>query len=238
MCRVRKHRAPNGALRRECIPDCHRFAFSSQKAPSAKRCIKTLQCDALQSCTILGQKAPSAKRCIKTSSQRLPGNHHRLVRKHRAPNGALRQCDVYQSCIILMSCQKAPSAKRCIKTLRMREHTQLPIHRGQKAPSTKRCIKTPILEGWGVGIKTGQKAPSAKRCIKTHDPHLGGLGSERQKAPSAKRCIKTHTLTSTSVFCVPVRKHRAPKGALRLVGVTNGNGVIYVSESTERQKVH
>ncbi len=64
----------------------------SQKAPSAKRCIKTRG----SSSTMIGldrpgQKAPSAKRCIKTKK---PGSPFRRG----------------------LTCQKAPSAKRCIKT--------------------------------------------------------------------------------------------------------------------------
>ena len=37
-----------------------------------------------------------------------------------------------------------------------------------------------------------------------------------QKAPSAKRCIKTGHATRPTHAQYPVRKHRAPKGALRL----------------------
>ena len=37
-----------------------------QKAPSAKRCIKTIGLQAEQDVTLIRQKAPSAKRCIKT----------------------------------------------------------------------------------------------------------------------------------------------------------------------------
>ena len=36
-----------------------------------------------------------------------------------------------------------------------------------------------------------------------------------QKAPSAKRCIKTLFHTDSMAERMPVRKHRAPKGALR-----------------------
>ena len=64
----------------------------SQKAPSAKRCIKTARFK-FDLGTLERQKAPSAIRCIKTS--RSPG---RTQTPTRPP------------------CQKAPSAKRCIKT--------------------------------------------------------------------------------------------------------------------------
>ena len=62
------------------------------------------------------QKAPSAKRCIKTSTPHPygdPSPSH--VRKHRAPKGALRPYKV-KTFAQLIEGQKAPSAKRCIKT--------------------------------------------------------------------------------------------------------------------------
>ena len=65
-----------------------------------------------------GQKAPSAKRCIKTS---IPTSFLVIwivvVRKHRAPKGALRRGKA-SSPARRHSGQKAPSAKRCIKTLK------------------------------------------------------------------------------------------------------------------------
>ena len=65
---------------------------NSQKAPSAKRCIKTLSLRSLSHSTRMqSQKIPSAKRCIKTVCR--GGGHVRpfcVVRKHRAPKGALR----------------------------------------------------------------------------------------------------------------------------------------------------
>ena len=61
------------------------------------------------------QKAPSAKRCIKTAIALLPVPPV-TVRKHRAPKGALKP----STCLSLarsLICQKAPSAKRYIKTV-------------------------------------------------------------------------------------------------------------------------
>ena len=68
----------------------------------------------------------------------------------------------------------------------------------------------------GAVVMPCQKAPSAKRCIKT-DPHIAGHFPlpMRQKAPSAKRCIKTHARMYADTTRMSVRKHRAPKGALR-----------------------
>ena len=61
------------------------------------------------------QKAPSAKRCIKTGRVHL-GRIHARVRKHRAPKGALRHHQQHGSTHQERQRQKAPSAKRCIKT--------------------------------------------------------------------------------------------------------------------------
>ena len=63
-----------------------------------------------------GHKAPSAKRCIKTVS--FPFTHvgFDVVTKHRAPKGALRR-HVYELALDAVNFgHKAPSAKRCIKT--------------------------------------------------------------------------------------------------------------------------
>ena len=63
--RVRKHRAPKGALRRIRVK------------------LRVINDG-------LGQKAPSAKRCIKTDRAHNPEDVKDCVRKHRAPKGALR----------------------------------------------------------------------------------------------------------------------------------------------------
>ena len=87
---VRKHRAPKGALRlRE--HSLEKADLAGQKAPSAKRYIKTSFPLYRDPESIEGQKAPSAKRCIKTEQKLRP-------------------------VIALVARQKAPSAKRCIKT--------------------------------------------------------------------------------------------------------------------------
>ena len=67
--------------------------------------------------------------------------------------------------------------------------------------------------------------------------HMGCDTPGSQKAPSAKRCIKTVCLLGLEEHDIGVRKHRAPKGALRRAHPA----VVMVShrsESTERQKVH
>ena len=59
-----------------------------------------------------------------------------------------------------------------------------------------------------------------------------------QKAPSAKRCIKTNTRDGELIPSLCVRKHRAPKGALRPGIARLLEAGLHGSESTEHQKVH
>ena len=109
------------------------------------------------------QKAPSAKRCIKTSNRAPEFPREPKVRKHRAPKGALRSLPGRVDTVLVS--QKAPSAKRCIKTLST--STAACVSR-QKAPSAKRCIKTMLDSGCPLlNHSASQKAPSAKRRIKT-----------------------------------------------------------------------
>ena len=114
------------------------------------------------------QKAPSAKRCIKTCSVACYPEVVESVRKHRAPKGALRRAPRLSAASASMRCQKAPSAKRCIKTTSVETIFDEKFTIGQKAPSAKRCIKTAHRESdLDLVDMLGQKAPSAKRCIKT-----------------------------------------------------------------------
>ena len=138
----------------------------SQKAPSAKRCIKT--CDNRKSHgtrarPVRKHRAPKGalrprprrnrltnnptsesierQRCIKTDNAQDIVAKHILVRKHRAPKGALRLTDLHARTRQSLNRQQAPSAKRCIKTLLTIPRLWVYVV-GQKAPSAKRCIKT------------------------------------------------------------------------------------------------
>ena len=157
-------------------------------------------------------------------------------------------------------CQKAPSAKRCIKT--HPPTCAATMRSGQKAPSAKRCIKTRrgliVEDAVGESESTErqkvhydvessislnashacQKAPSAKGALRHGAVPICSAVRLRQKAPSAKRCIKTGQPSGRrSGRWRRVRRHRAPKGALRLAVVVV-TGSRSGSESTERQKVH
>ena len=84
---VRKHRAPKGALRHAMRGLASNLVpVRKHRAPKgALRHIGFPVAVAVFSC----QKAPSAKRCIKTVSSRGSSRHGSPVRKHRAPKGAL-----------------------------------------------------------------------------------------------------------------------------------------------------
>ena len=138
------------------------------------------------------------------------------VRKHRAPKGALRP--------------EQPAQYR---------HRSLHPVRKHRAP--KGALRQRLSRLWYGLPSTSQKAPSAKRCIKTSRTKPTRIPSKTpsQKAPSAKRCIKTGARFGRgAIGDWQVRKHRAPKGALRLLMECHFDSSRLRSESTERQKVH
>ena len=87
--RVRKHPAPEGALRRE-LGAAEGGLSHVRKHPAPQGALRLLR---------LGH----------------PGDHLSQVRKHPAPEGALRPISV-ATAAPLSSSQKAPSTRRCIKT--------------------------------------------------------------------------------------------------------------------------
>ena len=111
---VRKHPAPEGALRRHLTLPVS-FPGPRQKAPSTRRCIKTSELSEFID-THCCQKAPSTRRCIKTQRRTLMPSCGNPVRKHPAPEGALRRPCRLQS-EPSGSGQKAASTTKCIKTL-------------------------------------------------------------------------------------------------------------------------
>ena len=87
--RVRKHRAPNGALRQWSLFGDHRETIHVRKHRAPIGALRLKHGYHLFP-KRKGQKAPSAKRCIKTFGWETWRNGNSEVRKHRAPNGALR----------------------------------------------------------------------------------------------------------------------------------------------------
>ena len=159
------------------------------------------------------QKAPSAKRCIKTRFRGLLLRSSCRVRKHRAPNGALRHWFCTHDPAGRMYCQKAPSAKRCIKTQERRGSPQgscgsVRKHRAPKGALRPRSSHSPQLSFF---VRKHRAPKGALRPALLREFFNTTYG---QKAPSAKRCIKTRLSTESR------------------------RGFGQKSESTERQKVH
>ena len=137
--------------------------FNSQKAPSAKRCIKTGCMNVLwRRQGRLGQKAPSAKRCIKTGQTCRPcGTVRAVVRKHRAPNGALRQacCREHLACFRCVRKHRAPNG--ALRQACCREHLAcFRCVRKHRAPNgALRRVGVGSGVGTGVGVRK-HRAPN------------------------------------------------------------------------------
>ena len=140
------------------------------------------------------------------------------VRKHRAPKGALRhRIRDAHLCIATDNVRKHRAPNGALRRLDNRAaRVQSPA--GQKAPSAKRCIKTARIASW-PNIFLSQKAPSAKRCIKTFPGNQRATHMDppvrKHRAPKGALRPKISDLPLAMVVA-HVRKHRAPKGALRL----------------------
>ena len=135
--------------------------LSGQKAPSAKRCIKTA-CFPSFSGPCGSQKAPSAKRCIKTAILRNTVRYSSHVRKHRAPKGALRRRvgAVDEGHVVGVRKHRAPKG-----ALRQQHptDTQAGLEERQKAPSAKRCIKTESGHVLSRGIVGGSESTERQK---------------------------------------------------------------------------
>ena len=88
----------------------------SQKAPSAKRCIKTARNGTRPPRRVSVRKHRAPKGALRLDNRIIRHDSEDKVRKHRAPKGALRPTKLSYTPFLLLFRQKAPSAKRCIKT--------------------------------------------------------------------------------------------------------------------------
>ena len=187
---VRKHRAPKGALR------------PSTSVGSTSRATR--------------QKAPSAKRCIKTGPPRsTPGRQQPLVRKHRAPKGALRHTragnDVLHQPIVRKHRAPKGASRPVHRVLLHGGNHGVRKHRAPKGAS--RPVHRVLLHGGNHGVRKHRASKGALRPRHPSELLLTVSWSESterqkvhqdpfpatmrdtpvpcQKAPSAKRCIKT-----------------------------------------------
>ena len=162
---VRKHRAPKGALR------------PSTSVGSTSRATR--------------QKAPSAKRCIKTGPPRsTPGRQQPLVRKHRAPKGALRHTragnDVLHQPIVRKHRAPKGASRPVHRVLLHGGNHGVRKHRASKGALRPRHPSELLL--------TVSWSESTERQKVHQDPFPATMRDTPvpcQKAPSAKRCIKT-----------------------------------------------
>ena len=89
------------------------FLFHCQKAPSTRRCIKTLARDK-RIPDPGSQKAPSTTRCIKTPGTVTLSDINTSVRKHPAPQGALRRM-VKDTVIAAIQVRKHPAPEGALR---------------------------------------------------------------------------------------------------------------------------
>ena len=190
--------------------------------------------------TATGQKAPSAKRCIKTwLTHNARARRNRWVRKHRAPKGALRNHVEYAIRPIGGNGQKTPSAKRCIKTAC--GHAGYRQRWCQKAPSAKRCIKTRIKHRASaqgeIRVRKHRAPNGALRPIGPHDSVRCRLPDVRKhRAPNgALRHIKAVFPELLDDLSESAKRHKAHLDSTSSAW-TSVN--LNVSESTKRYKVH
>ena len=88
-----------------------------------------------------------------------------LVRKHRAPKGALRHVKKTYMGFPLLGVRKHRAPKGALR--RWSSSSRGRFLSCQKAPSPKRCIKTAPSRCAQVEVPARQKAPRVKRCITT-----------------------------------------------------------------------
>ena len=136
------------------------------------------------------QKAPSAKRCIKTDTANAIAQPHSIVRKHRAPKGALRP-----------SCVRARADRA-----RVRKH---------RAP--KGALRPVIYRIGRLNEEPVRKhrAPKGALRLASRAQQLVSNGQPVRKHRAPKGALRRKV---RNIVCVQrgwVRKHRAPKGALR-----------------------
>ena len=139
-------------------------------------------------CGRLGvRKHPAPEGALRPSARLILVILPLLVRKHPAPQGALRPWNDRPMRFSFFG-QKAPSTTRCIKT----EQDLVPqwLLPCQKAPSTRRCIKT--YRGAGCRLRRGtRKHPAPQGALRREGRGVWALDHDQSKALSTRRCVKT-----------------------------------------------
>ena len=128
-----------------------------------------------------------------------------LVRKHPAPEGALRLI-VTDAPVPIGFRQKAPSTRRCIKA--GVQTLSRPMNRVRKHPAPEGALRLhtlqPVLHTAG-----GQKAPSTKRPIDgTYSPPSSPLRAERPDGSAEEALLMSHGPDSSTTTPGCARSHR------------------------------
>ena len=212
---VRKHRAPKGALRRG-FRGRRRRGCGVRKHRAPKGALRPVTDDLPDLVHVLCQKAPIAKRCIKTGPPRsTPGRQQPLVRKHRAPKGALRHTRAGNDVLHQPIVRKHRAPKGALRPVhRILLHGGNHGVRKHRAPKgASRPVHRVLLHGGNHGVRKHRASKGALRPRHPSELLLTVSWSESterqkvhqdpfpatmrdtpvpcQKAPSAKRCIKT-----------------------------------------------
>ena len=184
---VRKHPAPQGALRR----------VGRQGGNQ-----------------VVGQKAPSTRRCIKTQIVNLTRNHP-WVRKHPAPEGALRRTAVGGVEPATDLVRKHPAPQGALRLLRL-GHPGDHLSQARKHPAPQGALRhrdhVLSLVG-GQAIKHPAPEGALRREMDDVDTVHAGHARKHPAPEGALRLVAGGELADDG----GVRKHPAPESALRLL---------------------
>ena len=135
-----------------------------------------------------GQKAPSTRRCIKTVTGWYSQDGAPWVRKHPAPQGALRLAHV-ESCSDLLLGKKHPAPEGALRQIRPMACHPPPRSVVRKPPAPQGALRQRTDHRRAHGLVRKHPAPEGA-LRRSQNGGRNGLCC-CQKAPSTRRCIKT-----------------------------------------------
>lgn len=153
---------------------------------------------------------------------RFIGTGHLVVRKHRAPKGALRHVQLDRLGRLGQVRQKAPGAIRCIKTCLLKLALLLGGARKRRAPIGALRRATRI---WVLSHRMGQKAPSTPNFARNS---LLSTLSNSQISQNFNDPTSNIETTGRELRATFLRNHPqpAPNGALRRLPTSSGNRTV------------
>ena len=167
--------------------------FSSQKAPSAKRCIKTKVWTPSGNVTVAVcvRKHRAPKGALRPRPRRGHGHCPRRVRKHRAPESFA--CNSFSS---NFNERRIPrhlnGAASSLEGVEAELHATFSSNPPRSAPKGALRLLLKISVALTQMLVRKHQAPKGALRLAVGDAPVA-VGGVCQKAPSAKRCIKTRT---------------------------------------------